>query len=139
MTVQENITLLSDALANEKDIQFAYLFGSRATGHEKPNSDFDIAIYPINSLSSKMETLTYLSQIEIRLENILKTDKIDLINLRDATPLLRFKIIKNGVLIFEKSKNERVNLVTKWLSEYFDIKPFLDYRNKIVCNELKKI
>lgn len=132
------ITKIKDLIAEDQSINFCYLFGSRSGSTFKVDSDYDIAIYPVNSLNSKLDSLSYLSQIELKLEKLLGTDKIDLVDLSDATPLLRFKVLKNGIILVDKNKSLRASIETKWINEYLDIKPFLDYRNKIILEQLSK-
>ena len=41
----ENLLILKKGLEKERDILFAYIFGSRATGKVHPESDLDIVVY----------------------------------------------------------------------------------------------
>jgi len=141
MAREDVIKNLEELFKLEDLVNFSYLFGSRASGHERPDSDFDIAIYPSDRFIKnydELAKLSLLSKLELNLEKALGTEKIDLIDLSNATPLLRFKVIKSGVLIFEKDKLERVSKITRWISEYLDIQPFLEYRNKIVSDSYHK-
>lgn len=82
-------------------IKLVYFFGSRAANEEGPLSDFDFAVL----LDEKDAQKRFNTRIEIlnKLSEVLKTDEVDLIVLNDAkSPELKFSIIKNGKIIYEK-------------------------------------
>lgn len=101
-------------------IKLVYFFGSRVRGEIGPLSDYDLAVYVDEKDKKKI--------FEIRLEliatisRVLKTDKIDVValNTLDA-PELKYNIIKEGELIFEK-KPFKVLVEPKILNEYFDFR-----------------
>ena len=63
----EYLKLLSEELSKEKDILFAYIFGSQATGKTHAESDIDLAVYleplPENIFERKLELIDKISQI----------------------------------------------------------------------------
>ena len=110
-----------------KKIKLVYLFGSKATGKTGPLSDYDFAVY--------LDEKTAIERFNIRCELIgkismaLKTNAIDLCILNDLeSPELKFNIIKDGRVIFEKEPF-RVLLEPKILNEYFDFKIMLQKYN----------
>ena len=98
----------------------------------RTNSDVDIAIY----LSEKIDTETYL-KIKAELSEILKKE-IDLIILNDATPLLKYQIYKNNILLFTRSKTMESNHKIKTLFEYSDMKRYLDLSYDKTIDRLKR-
>lgn len=99
-------------------IKLVYFFGSRASGKEGFLSDFDFAVL----LDEKDAQKRFKIRIEIlnKLSEALNTDKIDVIILNDAkSPELKFSIIKDGKIIYEKEPY-KVLLEPKILNEYFD-------------------
>jgi len=110
-----------------KKIKLVYLFGSKATGKTGPLSDYDFAVY--------LDEKNIIERFNIRCELIgkismaLKTNAIDLCILNDLeSPELKFNIIKDGRVIFEKEPF-RVLLEPKILNEYFDFKIMLQKYN----------
>ncbi|MGQ9723585.1 MAG: type VII toxin-antitoxin system MntA family adenylyltransferase antitoxin [Candidatus Jordarchaeum sp.] len=109
------------------EIKLVYLFGSMATGSEGPLSDYDFAIY----LDTKDKTRIYEIKADmiVRIGKLLKTDSIDVVilNLTD-NPVLRYMIIKEGRLIYEKEPF-KVILEPIILNEYFDFQKMLTKHN----------
>ncbi len=103
----ENIDQLlhqaKDYLAAHRAVVFAYLFGSLAEGKQKPLSDVDIALYlkkTENPSALKMEILG-------KLNDILKTDEIDLVILNTAPLMLRGRVLRNKKLLVDKKPRQR--------------------------------
>ncbi len=71
------------------DVVFAYLFGSHATGKQTRLSDLDIAVYLAEN-DSGQKTLEILGD----LNDIFKTDEIDLVVLNKASLALQFNVLK---------------------------------------------
>ncbi|MBU2545010.1 nucleotidyltransferase domain-containing protein [Patescibacteria group bacterium] len=112
------------------EIKLVYLFGSRANGKVGPLSDYDFAVYLDGKDSKK--------RFDLRLKLIsevcgaLKTDDVDLVIINDIkSPLMKYNIIYDGKIIFEK-KPYKILLEPRILSEFFDF----DYSLKI--NNLTK-
>jgi len=115
---------LSKIFKKQKVI-LAYLFGSQAKGKIGPLSDIDIAI-------SFGESVQANERFELRLEtlgqltDLFKTDKIDLVVLNDAPPLLIHRILKEGILIFSDNHKKRLEFEVKAVLKYLDWKPYLE-------------
>ena len=119
-------------LMGYEGIIFAYIFGSYVQEKMRTNSDVDIAIY----LSDKINTETYL-KIKADLSEIFKKE-IDLIILNNATPLLKYQVYKNNILLFTRSKTIESNYKVKTLFEYSDIKKYLDLSYDKTIDRLKR-
>ena len=93
------IDRLTSALIGIPELEAAYLFGSSAqyTGKEKEPDDIDIAIITKNKVS-----LDVLSKVLELSQGLLKTDKIDVCILNDASPILAFEVIR-GKRLFTSS------------------------------------
>jgi predicted nucleotidyltransferase len=116
----ENIEeLLAEAyeyLRADKDIFFAYLFGSLARKEAGPLSDVDIAVYCGEGASFPEKKLEILGN----LANILKTDEIDLVVLNRAPLALRMKILENKMVIVDKAPLIRHRYESLTMRQYFD-------------------
>ena len=69
-----------------------YLFGSRATGHARPTSDIDVAVWPLEELP-----VGTLSLIREALEESLIPFTVDLVDLRDTDEMFRARVMKEGI------------------------------------------
>ena len=73
-----------------------YLFGSRATGHARPASDIDVAVWPLAELP-----VGTLSLIREALEESLIPFTVDLVDLRDTDEAFRKRVLKEGIVWHE--------------------------------------
>lgn len=89
--------LLELARSLKVNFKRVWLFGSRAKGLPRSNSDFDIAF----ELSSKANWQKFLSQIA---ENPISVYKMDVLDLEDVSEGFKKSIIVEGVLIYESGK-----------------------------------
>lgn len=92
--------LLSDVrnIFSNYSVEKAYLFGSRAKGTYKQNSDIDIAVSSDDNLNS-----TTLNMIRNDLEKIDTALCFDILNLDNINkPSLQENILKEGVLIYDR-------------------------------------
>lgn len=108
-----------------EEIKLVYFFGSTAQNKSAHLSDYDFAVYLEENIEPKKEKDIVLNLIA-ELSKKLKTDKIDLVLLNKADNfLLRFNIIKEGALIYQKEQY-RLLVEPRILNEYFDFKLFMD-------------
>jgi len=87
-------------LARFPEISFAYLFGSRAEGRERQQSDIDIAIYVRPDF--RIDRLELSSILSAELEGV-----TDLVILNQAPPAVCHQVLKTGVLLIERIPKER--------------------------------
>ncbi|MCK6462619.1 MAG: nucleotidyltransferase domain-containing protein [Candidatus Pacebacteria bacterium] len=128
-------------LAEEYGLSLVVLFGSQATGKTRRGSDVDIAY-----LSEKPLELMEESSLSIALMEIFKTNFVDLVSLRNASPLLQKEIADNAVVVFESKKTLFSEFVINAFKKYFDTKKllkarseFLDFKIKQYQKELKHV
>ena len=122
----------------EKKILFAYFFGSRATGNATENSDYDFAIF-FSERTSENERFKARCKLMSQVEAILKKPS-DVLSLNDTKGiLLKFSIIKERKVIFEKNHSKRLDFEVKTMNDYYDFSPFIDEYNKAYLKrKLKK-
>lgn len=102
-------------------IKLAYIFGSRVSGEVGPLSDYDFALY-LNPKFDKIKMFDVRIETMIEIGRILKTDKVDVVILNTAeAPELKYNIIKDGELIYEK-KPFKVLAEPLILNQYFDFR-----------------
>jgi uncharacterized protein len=88
-------TRIVNALEARPEIVFALLFGSRAGGRPRPDSDWDLAIYLDDRLDPR-------ARFSIRRELIAALEpatRVDLVVLNDAPPLLGHRALFGELLV----------------------------------------
>lgn len=106
-------------LQKQDPVELAYLFGSVAIQKAGKLSDIDLAIFLDESIEKKERFMIKLRLIS-DLENILKTDRLDLVIMNDAPISLNFEIIKANYPLFIRDKNLKVDLEHYIISRYLD-------------------
>lgn len=110
------------AAALDRDpIAAVYLFGSQATGAAGPLSDVDVAV--ALSRASRDVTLDVRPDLLAAASEALGTDEVDVVLVDQATPLLRHRVLRDGVLLVERDPRARVRFETRALLDYLDTAP----------------
>jgi predicted nucleotidyltransferase len=122
------VAIVKDYVAAEQKIKFAYLFGSMAENTAGPLSDLDVAVY----LDARVDFFSTRLLLMESLAKQLGSERFDLVVLNRAPLVLKFEVIKNGVLLKE-NHSRRVMFETRVLQEYLDSA----YLRKIQCDYLK--
>ena len=120
---------IKKVLLGQREAVFAYVFGSTATGTARKGSDVDVAVY--------LDPGERRRFFDIRLELLEKVtraiaDQADILVLNTAAPFLKYVVLKEGKLVFERDPEARLDFELKALNEYFDYKPILkQYHNRL--------
>ncbi|MCF7845244.1 MAG: nucleotidyltransferase domain-containing protein [Candidatus Pacebacteria bacterium] len=122
---------LKGFLQQEEGVLFCYLFGSQATGTSISKSDIDIGLFfdkhqVDDFFEKRLELIGEISKL-------LKKDT-DIVVLNTASSFLKYVVLKEGKIIFERSQDKRVDFELKTLNDYFDFKPVLEKYNQRVLN-----
>lgn len=115
----ENLEKKAKAIFRQHpSVKLAYFFGSRVKGQAGRQSDFDFAVWADERDGVKLFDL----KLELlgKLGKIFGEDKIDMVILNLAKqPELKYNIIKDGRLIYEKEPFKLL-VEPRILNEYFD-------------------
>lgn len=114
-----DIGRLKDYLFSRENLIAAYLFGSRASKTPRTESDVDIAVL----LSSKVKIKDYgfiKLNIITDLIELLSFDKVDIVILNIAPPLLSHEVIKKGTLLFSKDEKKHLKYAVRATARYLD-------------------
>jgi uncharacterized protein len=127
----KSIDLLRSGLATEREVRFAYLFGSQARGDGGPLSDIDVAVY----LDESVDAFNCRLRLIERIVRIIGEEDIEIVVLNTATPLLKHEVVKAGVVLKE-DKARRVSFEVATSREYLDTAylrntQLADARNKL--------
>lgn len=85
---------LADLPEAMPDIQLLVLFGSAVKGQARPRSDVDLGV--------RCNGPADLDALYLATAPRLGTDRLDLIDLRRAGPLLAFEVARTGRLLYER-------------------------------------
>lgn len=114
-----DIKKLRDYLYFRSDVIAAYIFGSYASNMQSPLSDIDIAVLLNDNISTNDYGFIRLDIITDLIE-ILSCDKVDVVILNIASPLLSHEVIKNGLLLFSKDEKKCLEYSAKATMRYLD-------------------
>ncbi len=107
-------------LSIKHNLKLFIVFGSRQNNKFNLNSDWDFAFYPDINFNYKNEIKLFND-----LQNILKFDKIDLLNIKTSNNLVVINnIFQTGTLVYEKIPCLFTN--KKW-SAFIDLEDFKRY------------
>jgi predicted nucleotidyltransferase len=120
-------------------ISACYLFGSQATQKTNSSSDYDFALLLSDHIPMKRYP-DYKLLLTRELLKVAKSEFVDVVILNDKKIplLLKFNIIKEGVLIYEKDKNRRINLECGVLLQWYDQQYFENLWYQIFTKSLAR-
>ncbi len=102
------------------DINLIAIFGSRARGDHSEHSDLDVAVS--TSIQDEKQRFQLRLQIISRLEG--PGLSVDVVLLEDANWALRYRIAKDGAVIFHKDSDSWSNFIEEVLIYYPDYRYF---------------
>ena len=108
-------------LAEKYNLKLVILFGSQASGRTHKHSDIDIGFLPISDFDAEIYLLTDLYQI-------LKREDAQVVNLKNASPLLRYSALSDCIVLFEKNNGIYDNARGYAFKLYAETKPLYDLR-----------
>ncbi len=114
--MNKEIKLVVDEIKNIKGVEGIYLFGSYARKKTKPFSDIDICVITDKDIQKK------------RREEILSCSsrKIDISIFSDLPLNIRFRIFKEGKVLYQKDELFLHRTRSNTLKSYLDFKPIID-------------
>lgn len=98
-----------NSLFEPEEVLLAYLFGSLA--EKESGEDVDLAVLPAKD---------NFADLRSKLCEVLGTERLDLVNLKTASPLLRFEVIKSGRLIYKRDDEVENAFEMATMREYKD-------------------
>lgn len=107
------------AALEQEGVVSALLFGSQATGNAGSLSDVDVAVWLRPELEDRERGSRQLALLGAA-SDALATDEVQVVVLNDATPLLRHRVLRDGVRLVDRDPRTRIRLEVAALLEYLD-------------------
>jgi len=121
--------VVRDVLERDDNVLLAYLFGSAGRGEARPLSDVDIAVLLKDGGLERQADIQWKVAKALHMSE----DKIDVVELSQAGPHLKYSVLREGVKIVDKGFEEEI--VDKLVEEYSEARENL---NTLVRTWLKE-
>lgn len=113
---------LRQLLEGDARVVAAYLYGSRGRGDHRPDSDVDLGVLfaeaPLPRLDSPVR------ELESRLESALGLT-VQVVAMNTAPPDLVHRILRDGEIVHESDRANRIRFEVSARNRYFDLLPHL--------------
>jgi predicted nucleotidyltransferase len=115
------------------EVSIAYLFGSRARGTERKDSDYDIAVLFQNENVTILDEAKLAKELASALE--IPVDKVNVVALNRADARLKARVLKEGIPVYYKSEEEK----RRWeLETYLNVLKSRDLDSIYLTRALRK-
>jgi predicted nucleotidyltransferase len=121
---QEVLDTLRERLTRRPEILEAYYFGSQARGEAVAHSDLDIAVY-VDREHLPPAPFGYAAELTSDLMTGLGFDRLDVVVLNDAPPLLYHRVLRDGERLLSRDLAATTTREGYALSRYCDYLPQL--------------
>ena len=111
--------------AGEYGIELLLLFGSQVDGKTHKESDADVAY-----MSKKPLTIREESELMVKLQPVLKNNKVDLVNIHTAPPLLLYAITNRGSVLYQSDPLAFYQLRAYAFKRYVEAEPLFELKEQ---------
>ena len=119
------------------DVLLAYLFGSVARGQAGPLSDIDVAVL-LDGDPDESQMFDVRLEIIGAVMEIFGDNDIAVVGLNQATLSLRYRVLRDGLLLFVKNHQARIDFQSQTVMEYLDFKPFRERHEQAILARARK-
>ena len=123
-TLRDIQSRIGETLSRRPEVLEAYVFGSVARGQAQAHSDVDVAVF-VNPDVPLNQGFGYDAELASELMAALSTNKVDVVLLNRADPLLYHRVLRDGVRILTRNSRETTVREGRALSRYCDFLPQL--------------
>jgi len=107
----------------QPEAEVVFLFGSKAKGEDKKESDVDLAVLFNNP---KANLFALQGEFREELKNLLGVE-VDIVNMNAADVVFNYRVLSEGKIIYQRNEDTRVNFQTDLVKRYFDLKPSYNF------------
>jgi uncharacterized protein len=118
-------------------VRLAYLYGSTATGQTTPFSDVDIALV-LEADAALPSRLHFELMVEDELAARCDLSQADVRVINEAPLELRGEVVTQGILLYARDEQMRIEFETATRREYFDFQPVAEFFRQAFFNDLRK-
>ena len=112
-------------ILEKKPVLFGYLYGSFAIEQAHPFSDLDVAIY-IDPAVAITDSLSLEMSLSLEIDKYLGNNPPSDVRILNSLPLsVSGKIVTDGILVYCRDDNARIDYETSIRMAYFDFLPVL--------------
>ena len=131
---------LREGFAALPEVRLGYLFGSRATGRARPDSDIDIAVLIDEGMCADARHVNHvLRRVAGHVGGgDVPSDLLDVVLLNEAPVLLRHHVLRDGVLLYKRDEVERVRFAAWTMRDYQDFERLLAFHRGWRVARLKR-
>lgn len=113
--------LISEYIRQHETVDAIYLYGSRSKGHEREDSDWDIAALFSSYEPDLLERTARPQLLESRLESLLPDHEINIVDLREVPVPLQWNIIQ-GIKLYDRGipavRRMENAIISAWEKDY---------------------
>jgi predicted nucleotidyltransferase len=125
LRVEQLEAAIAAALQPFEEIRVAYLFGSRARGSARADSDLDVALLFAAGMGDERRATLLLSIIAALTDSLgALGERADLLELDRAGSSVAFAVIRDGKCVLCRDRRARVRLEASIARRYDDERPY---------------
>jgi predicted nucleotidyltransferase len=123
---------LRQTVASLPEVRLAVLFGSIARGKAEPESDVDVGVL------LEPDSPDARSRVEAELGNAVGDREVDVIFLKDAPPLLRFEVARDGVVLRQDQDGLWTDFKARAMIDWWDWEPIASRIEAALIERLRR-
>jgi len=121
----ERLNALRSIFERDERILAMYLFGSYVDGYATEGSDVDLGIVFKEAIPLDDELV-----LAADIDSVLPGTRVDVVNMNRARLPLRHRILRTGILLFERCPDRLADFVEDTILRYIDFAPDLEAYNR---------
>lgn len=123
---------LRQTVVSLPEVKLAILFGSTASGKAGPRSDVDIGVLLDPDTSDARD------RVQVELGRAVHSRDVDLIFLKDAPPLLRFEVARDGVVLHQDQDGLWTGFKARAMLDWWDWEPIASRIEEALIARLRR-
>jgi len=134
---KEDLARIKRYFRERAEISALYLFGSFGSNKSTPESDIDIAVL-IDESQLKKKNFEALKKRYYAASPAFSLRTVDIVILNTASTFLKYQVLKNGRLLFDRKRKFRTKFTENAITEYLDFKPIEDIYLNAVAGRFRR-
>jgi len=106
-------------------VTVCYLFGSRARGECRPDSDVDLGMV-FSEFRREINAVDMEIEVENAVGDLLAPLRVDVVFLQRASQSFRFEVISSGTVLYSEDEDFRTDFEYEVVRDYLDFAPVID-------------